>query len=269
MPIRRSWGSVYGFLSFLQVVLGLLVTAYGATLKADRTAFSWGVYQNLVAWLQNTAWFMLVALTLAVGLIAIIKRQLGPPWLWQTVHRYLNRLRDDVFIDGKDDPVDHHRVTLFKYSRWTPYPWVWLVARAWPWGGWLLPVERSGHLTLNTSTYFKAPDRSDDAEGVAGQAWSGQSVIFVQGLPDLANNPTVANYNVYAGETFVTVKWLKKKLPRSRLFVGMPIEVKGQPWGVVVLDSRNDSIISADLTTQKQISTFAAYVGLLLERSKS
>lgn len=168
MPIRRSRGSVYGFLSLLQGVLGVLVTVYGASLRADRTSFpNWGFYQDWVARLQDTAWFMLIALTVALGGISILKRQLSPPWLWQTVHRYLDRLRDDVFIDGKDDPVDHHRITLFRYSRWLPYPWVWLAARALPWGGWLLPVERSGHLTRNTSTYFRAPDRSDRAEGIA------------------------------------------------------------------------------------------------------
>jgi hypothetical protein len=91
-------------------------------------------------------------------------------------------------------------------------------------------------------------------EGVAGRAWSTSSIVLVPNrekneslLPALARpgrKPADIRplADVYARATFVSVDWTLKRLPNARSFMGIPVMVKGQPWGVIVVDSRADCI---------------------------
>lgn len=80
------------------------------------------------------------------------------------------------------------------------------------------------------------PDDARRAEGVAGVTWAENYVIPVRDLPDL-RNASAAEKEEYARQTFVTVKWLAKEKPRSRSLCGIPVQVRGKKWGVLVLDS--------------------------------
>jgi len=161
--------------------------------------------------------------------------------------RLFNDYREEAFNIAEDDAVHNHRVTLFKRSRliWWIWPWrsrysPWGKMRA-PWSGWLVPLVRSGHTTQRSRTVFLAPDDADNVEGVVGQVWARDRVIVVEDLPDLCGNATDQDIAAYALKTWVPDAWVRwrlrsgKQCPRS--ICGIPVEVNGSRWGVIVLDS--------------------------------
>lgn len=89
-------------------------------------------------------------------------------------------------------------------------------------------------------------EHPDDAEGVAGQTWARNRTVIVSDLPDLnIDNPQETDIIEYAKRAFVTKEWICNRMQTNRrglqcrsLF-GICIEVKGIPWGVLVIDSRN------------------------------
>jgi hypothetical protein len=170
----------------------------------------------------------------------------------------LDYYRAEVFAVGADDAMHHHRVTLFRYKGWC------LVRRQWPWSGWLLAQERSGHTTRIGISIFKAPDDADQAEGVAGKTWAKAGVVNVSHLPDLDDAPQEKDFESYSRATGVSVEWLKKRRPKARSFCGIPVEVKGASWGVIVLDSRNPDGIP--VSSEVHFRPVGRILGKLLER---
>jgi hypothetical protein len=167
-------------------------------------------------------------------------------WGHDAVKEMLEILREKGF-PGSVDPVHYHRVTLFRYKKWR------LCWRMWPWSGWLVPVVRSGHTTLNHRTCFLAPDDADKTEGVAGHCWSTKSVVLVPSEDSKVQLPCINDdaakphdpyplADTYAKATFVCTDWVLNKKPHSRSFLGIPVVVKGEPWGVVIIDSRGPAI---------------------------
>jgi len=192
------------------------------------------------------------------GGLGLLKKLLGPPWLWNTVHSYLDSFREEAFNVGLDDAQHHHRVTLFRYK-----PWYWHFRR-WPWSGWLVPVERSGHTTQASISVYRAPDDADKAEGVAGMTWARRRIVNVSNLPDLSEDPSRDDMQRYAKATGMNLEVVKKKRPKARSFCGIPVEIKGEVWGVLVLDSR-----SADgINTNSQIlyRPLGKFLAKILER---
>jgi transcriptional regulator with GAF, ATPase, and Fis domain len=102
------------------------------------------------------------------------------------------------------------------------------------------------HTTQKTNTIFLAPDDAENAEGVAGQAWSSDQVIIVKNLPVINRDSTDEKVREYAKRTFTSEAWVRKRFgrrQRSRAICGIPVEVNNERWGVIVLDSvRPDSI---------------------------
>ncbi|MDE3188947.1 MAG: GAF domain-containing protein [Acidobacteriota bacterium] len=200
-----------------------------------------------VNFLRQRLWWLWPASFLLAALAKFADKKICDRWGHDAVKEMLEILREKGF-PGNKEPVHFHRVTLFKHKRW------WLCWRFWPWSGWLVPVVRSGHTTLNHQTCFLAPDEADHAEGIAGRCWSTKAVILIptedsnMTLPLL--NPEVnakphdphAMAEIYAKETFMDTDWVLKKLPHSRSFLGIPVVVQGQPWGVIVVDSRATKI---------------------------
>ena len=167
-----------------------------------------------------------------------------------------------------EEPTDHHRVTLFKYSyflglsTYLGQPWKKL------WGGWLSPVLRSGHTSKKTNAIFFAPDNSDKAEGWAGTAWVSRNTVMVDSLPSVEQRSSKKVKKEYADKTNMTVQMVEqytrqsKPLPRSLL--AFPVEVNGRIWGVIVLDSRKPDSIPEDAVTKYSLTS--AIIGQLLER---
>ena len=225
--------------------------------KADPANWAWAM--TALTWLQQSAWLSIPVLTLGLGLMQAARSMIGPPWIWETVHYLLDRLQEHVFEQQVGTPLHYHRVTLFRYVRLRPS------FCRWPWSGWLVPVERSGHTTRKSRSVFLAPDDADRVEGIAGQTWAQKSVVIVENLPDLSGTHSLRLLEEYAHKTWVSVEWLQSRTQHARSFRGIPVEVKGRLWGVIVLDSRSPTAI--DQNAVKVYRLIGRYLGKLLERA--
>jgi hypothetical protein len=253
----------HAFLTWTQAGFGLAGAVIATTLKAD--AASWRQtspgLSNLLLFLQQNAFWLIPALTFLTGLAQWAKKLVGPPWVWDTVHLFMDKLAQQAFSDVAEDPKHHHRATLFKHKRFH------LCLRQWPWAGWLVAVERSGHTTRKTVTIFQAPDDADQVEGVAGLTWACRGIVHVTELPDLVGSPSEESLATYALKTGVTAESLKKKKWSARAFCGIPVEVKGRLWGVVVLDSRNKDALKSKRKVQETYDLVGGFLGKVLERA--
>jgi len=116
---------------------------------------------------------------------------------------------------------------------------------------------------------FRAPDNPNAAEGIAGRTWAIGKIVLVDNLPDLSVNSSQkpADLELYAEKTGVKVAWLKEALRKqqflARSFCGIPVEVKGRLWGVIVVDSRRPKIVAAEETYR----LVSRVLGKLLERA--
>jgi hypothetical protein len=160
MRRHSLWGFVYRALFIFQWIAGTALATIGASAKADPT--QWHLATGVLTWAQQSAWISIPLLTAGLALMQVVRSMIGPPWVWDTVHYLLDKFQEHVF-EGQSGPLHHHRVTLFKYTRRR----LWFCR--WPWSGWLVPVERSGHTTRRSHTVFLTPDDADQAEGIAGQ----------------------------------------------------------------------------------------------------
>jgi len=185
--------------------------------------------------------------------------------MWDHVELLLNQFRDCVFEQHFSDPVHHHRVTLFKHhSFW----WHW--ESKWggtPWTGWLVTVERSGHTTKNNITAFKVPDKdADNIEGVAGATWARKASVLVEELPDLSGTKGKKNVADYSKKAYISKDWVQSHQCPARSLYGVPIEVNGKLWGVIVIDSRSEKLPNRDLA-EKFHKMFGKTLSKTLERA--
>jgi hypothetical protein len=168
-------------------------------------------------------------------------------------------------IDGQ--PRHFHRITLYRYA------WHWCF-RGLPWSGWLVPVARSGHTSRSGLPTFKAPiNKPDDAEGIAGQAWVNWGTVTLSDLPDMhENTPSDESVAEYARQAWVSEKWLRRRIGTSgrsnaRSFLGIPVDVKGKKWGVLVVDSRiSAEIVNPETLGQNPYRTMMGVLVRLIER---
>jgi hypothetical protein len=259
MRAREVASTMYGVVTLLQGLTSFLLVAMGASMRADPEEWRARAYAGagVLETSQQLGWVALPLLAVVSGALGLVRTYVGPPSTWKTLHHFLNVFREESFKNVKEDPEHHHRVTLFKYVRYR-----WWFCR-WPWTGWVRAVERSGHTTHRRGIVYRAPDEADDAEGVAGRAWVTKRVILVSKLPDLHTAPSEEDFRVYAEQTFVSVAWAKKHRPSARSLCGIPVEVSGTPWGVIVLDSRDPDGVAKN---KAEYRTFAKYLSKLVER---
>jgi hypothetical protein len=263
MRKRGLWSVLYKGLGILQWILTLAIATISAFLKADTASLvgsGWQFLKLPLDSVQHTAWLTILLLSVALAITQVARNQIGPPWVWEHLHMLLDSFRDLVFEDEGGD-VHHHRATIFKR---VSFGRGW---RFWDWRGWLVPVERSGHTTRRSKSTFRAPDNADKSEGVAGTTWAGKQTIYVEDLPDVSGNPSPATLEQYARATRSTTKWLAKHKPCSRSFCGIPFDVKGKRWGVVVLDSRNEQIKQKADLIDNFFKINGRYLSKLMERS--
>ena len=154
----------------------------------------------------------------------------------EAVHSLLDQICEDAFKNQSFELDQHRRVTLFQHRR---FCW-----RRWPFfGGWLIPIERSGNHTRKTNAIFYAPDDGESSEGVAGRAWSRRKNVLVEALPDLRSKKvTDEDFLKYAEKSFCKANKLRRKPPQARSLLGIPIDVGNKMWGVIVFDSVNEGI---------------------------
>ncbi len=259
---------LYRLLSIGQIVFGAVSVAVGAALKSDPSKYSqsFPILNDLLNTLQANAFITIPISTLALGLFQLVKQLLGPPVAWLTIDALLDDFRNKALPNC---PSHHlHRVTLFRHRTWA----FWslspknLFVKKWPWTGWLVPVERSGDVTQSPRVIFHAPkDDPKTAEGIAGHVWKTRECIYISELPDLAPDSSDKTIKNYASKTKVSPEYLKKKLKEgkefARSFWGIHVECKGKIWGVIIIDSRNPTIVDSD-----QLKTIYRPIGACLDR---
>ena len=90
----------------------------------------------------------------------------------------------------------------------------------------------------------------------------------MHGLPDVSSEtPTEEDLIEYARRTWVKTEWLINREPserHARSFFGLPVEVKGSPWGVIVIDSSREQPIGDGVL--EGYTTMARVLAKLLER---
>ena len=262
----------YDGLGKAQLLAGGAATVFSATLKAGTPAEIQEIHTIIgpaLVWAQTHALEWLFWMVVAAGLAQVLRRYLGPPWVWQLIESSLGDFRQYVFPENADDSEEHHhRVTLFKYVRLT---WAWP-----PKWGWLVPVARSAHTTRHGIAKFRAPDDADSAEGIAGRTWAKKNALVVSELPDLKGTSPAEDFERYARATSVNVGWLRKRLakkpdrPFARSYGGYPVLVGGKAWGVIVLDSRSEKGVTNEKYKphSEYYRMHAKFLGQLLERAR-
>jgi hypothetical protein len=124
-------------------------------------------------------------------------------------------------------------------------------------------------MTQKISVCFWAPDNGDQAEGIAGQTLAQDVILQVEDLPDVSGmNVKEADLRSYAERTFVNVEWLRSEKSTARALIGIPVKVKGEPWGVIVVDSRATRIPNRENVIQSY-ELIAKVLGEVLDRSET
>ena len=260
------WTTAFWCCKTMQWIAGTGLVLFAIIQPMDESLKNLSIVGDLIASLRPFSRPAVVAFGAGVVLFKYLAHLIGPPWVWAAIHAIFDEVRERAFRYKEGEPVHHHRVTLFEHVHfWRIWRlwlclWQWKVGR-FPWSGWLIPSARSGHTTKSCSTRFLAPDDADRAEGVVGQAWATNSQILVDKLPEVSESSSSTVIAEYATRTFVTPDWVKDRLgkPLPRSLCGVPIEVEGRIWGVLVLDSRAEDGIKS-----QKVTDLVDFVGIVL-----
>lgn len=264
----HSWRTIRPWLSFGSIALGLYAIALGVGRTGEVS--SWFEFlQWYPKWARGVPAIWIPLATGMSGALSFLNKKIAPAWLWRSVHALLSTLQNDLFREemARGEPVHHHRVTLFKWHRYGPLlsRHTWNPRRGWWRSGWLIPVERSHHTTRQSATAFWVPDSADGAEGVAGQAWVASAIIYKSDLPDVSGAASDEEIRTYAHDTWTSPSWVSSRRPHARSFVGVPVLVRGRPWGAVVIDSAERR--KRNMVEEKRLYALAqAFFGNLLEQ---
>jgi hypothetical protein len=207
-------------------------------------------------------WILLLSIPLVISGLQLIRSKIVDPWIWENIHHVLDKFQNFVFKDRKSTLLHHHRATLFKYKKRN------LSLNRFCLTPCLVPVVRSGHAKQKTKTIFKVPDSMDDAQGIAGLTWARGGIASVNNLPEITEKSSLSEIEEYARSTKIELDWVSerknKNLPRA--LCGIPIEVNGSLWGVLVLDSREPEQIGTNQMFD-MFTLIGSSIGKLLERS--
>lgn len=258
----ERWHIGYRLLTILQAVVSLLIALTGVFLKTEvPTVLS--IWSLTVGFFQKKAFWIILGGTLFLWVAQVIKSYFGNPWVCEIVKSLLEELRAAVFAERSESAAHLDRVTLFK-KRDTRFRFL-----CWPSQDWLCAVERAGHMTRRRRKWFRACDDGHRVEGVAGQTWAEGRTILKENLPIIRATSTLDELALYAKSGFVTLSSVKRQArrgtPLPRSLFGIIVEVKGKPWGVIVIDSPAEKLIG-----KEQIEIFyaknAKILGKLLEK---
>jgi hypothetical protein len=233
-----------------------------------------------IQWSRNhTMWAFALAVYFAIANFAC--KQIGPPWAWKAIKRILDGFQKQVVRSIPGAAIDEHRVTLFKHVRCNLHWRQWrdlkerLGTSDWPgvralWQvKWFKPIARSGHVGQRNIAWFpffedRSPGSGTTGEGVIGAVWRTQGVTRIDNLPAGAATDAAALTD-YANRVFVSEGWLKQSPSRvaALSYCGIFIEVKGNPWGVIIVDSRSPQLP----VTAEQVELAAIALGEFIEKA--
>ena len=133
----------------------------------------------------------------------------------------------------------------------------------------MIPVARTGVATVrrNIPRFRCSLSNPEKAEGVAGQTFARNVNVPAYNLPPVVASSDPSAKAAYANKGYVTKHWVEKKgACASRSLLGIPIEVKGQPWGAIVIDSTEPGKIVIDTEqAQKEFRILSKLLAKLLE----
>ena len=237
-------------------------------------------YQNLEIG-STAATFLGIIVGVLLYATGFIGRMIRSPKDWNVIQYILDKAQKIAYPENTEDPMHHHRVTLFRRQRWawvdhhtrsecsrlTRWCWPWGKLR--PWSGWLVPVQRSGHTSKKTKTRFAAQENGQ-SEGISGLAWATDSAQVIRNLPTVKKSNS-SNRRAYAEATCCPRSMVdclasrSKESPPLPCSIGaVPIKVSGRTWGVLVFDSRNPLGVSENIADDFAVSIGA--IEQLLEK---
>ena len=204
------------------------------------------------------------AFAVAIGAFLLgAQKKMREPWVKPAVRRTLDVMREDAFASQSEHLQHYQRVTLFK-ARW--FCWRACLSFRQPFGIWLVPFSRSGP-NERSAAHFKVSADVDKAEGIAGCAFARDMTMVVENLPNVTkSNIGEKALLQYARLAFVDVEWVRKKRPKSRSLIGLPVRVGGKVWGVLVLDSRDTQFAEYE-SIIKSVQLGARLLTTILERN--
>lgn len=229
---------------------------------------------SAIEYIQERSVYLYIIIALMVC-FSFFYRRFGDPWALEKIQFILDEYQGKVFA-ANNAPKDHDRVTIFKHQKNC------LLARHWsaskwymPWGdrpafsNYLVPYLRSGHMSKKSSAIFYAPDGSDKAEGVAAMAWARKQSVVVNDLPEIRSTTSKRDIDKYSKATKcdkgLLERYQKEGRQPPRSIAAIPIERKGELWGVVVLDSR--SPLGVTNHSVENYTLTVALIGHLLEKA--
>ena len=252
------WGSLV-----FSLFCGAVLRVDAATLAAKFPALV--DYYNIII---ATSPITLPLATVAVALSANLKKSFIPTEVEESVKSLLDGFVRE-FADEKESDLTH-RVTLFRFIEFRPS----LIFTHFklPWHGCLVPFERSGEYRLTSSTVLLASkENPDGAQGVAGVVFKKRLCEAINNLPGIDKDSNDQTIERYAKDTNCPRKWIDERrekgaiLPRS--FWGIPIEVNGKIWGVLLIDSRNECLPKSDLL-KRYFGPYGSCLSNLLKGAK-
>jgi len=224
----------------------------------------------------NDAAIFLYLLIIGVFLLGKYFSRKGDVVVWRTMQAQIDMLQKVVFADFANDLNDNHRVTLFRYKKWSWSRFKTLTGLvesikkgSWPGSGWLVPVIRSGHTGKDTNVIFWAPDSGGKAEGVAGRSWSSDHSVDYSDLPNITKNSNKENKDKYCQrcnmERWILDDYCEKGRSLARHILAYPVRTRsGERWGVLVFDSMSENGVDAK-SAQDAFEKVIDPIGILLE----
>ncbi len=218
---RSFWSRKNVIIRRMAGVLGFLSAAIAPVVKVDLNVMpdNFPYTKAVLAWAQESAWFVTLFFGFLAGLMRWGATFIKSPRIENTVHRCLDQLRLAVF--GHQSNELDERVTLFEKK-----------------GEWLHMYQRSGEVFPKKPVKFHIGDKRLDIEGIAGKVWADGRVCAVRDLPDPRDAAmTRSDKAEYCQKSCISEPWFERERPKSRSLCGIPVEVAGCRWGVLVFDS--------------------------------
>ncbi|MDE2872162.1 MAG: hypothetical protein OXQ94_10830 [Gemmatimonadota bacterium] len=147
-------------------------------------------------------------------------RQLDPKVV-AVLNQVLSEFRKSVFGRAAGHH-DDHRVTLFARRQFFARG---ILRGKSPWNDWLIPVARPTLTHQRPGTRFLIPGGGQQAEGVAGRAWTDnrEGTCAALSLPDSSKleGKTIHDRDEfikeYAAKGFVSPRWVRRRLRRKKM----------------------------------------------------
>lgn len=282
MRLRFFLSFAYNIANYSQK--GMTVYSAGIALLEKAPRVKPGLVTDVLVWNSENLWWQILLGMLVIAVSALIKYIIGDPWAWEKVHKILDEFRNEAMPGELFKHEAEHRVTLFKHRWALTWNMYFLPGRGvsfWkrflpknytilhPFSGWLVPVERSGHVNRWSCACFSAPDNHVLAEGVAGNQWYLSNTMHVHSLPKLSGQSGEHNINNYAKRTYTTADRVRAQIKNSKKIAqslySVRIEINGRPWGVVVLDSTHAQPIRPEVFSDLT-RTLCAKLSMIIER---